>query len=246
MNNATLIYKIQYNNSSKELKLENQPLYLIDKITSNFKNDDDFINHYYNKERILNFIKDNGNTKGNVVIDYKKDVYEKEELKPLYDIKDIVIKEDLYNNNYSELEKARKLLFNSKNQIFARIILKSNIFKEELNRYIDLNEEEVRFATINDIEVKYINKRYFVSFKSLLVYRINNKKLGYLRNAYHDMLNILKKRITEKDNSTIYYFNRELRLLIDCYKELINNISVKNVRLYGFDKRILLNYRLVK
>ena len=57
MNNATLLYRISYNNYYDELKLESRSLFFIDRITSSFKNDDDFINHYYNKDEIKDFIK---------------------------------------------------------------------------------------------------------------------------------------------------------------------------------------------
>ena len=227
MNNATLVYKIDYN---KQLRLENRSLYLIDKITSSFKNDEDFIKHYYNKEEIYKFIKENGNQKGNLVIDYKKDQNIKEELKPLYNIKEgIVIDEDFYNNQITEIEKARKLLFNSKNQIFTRLLLSNKTLEFAFNKYIDLDIEEVKFCRNNNIKLKNVNDKFYVSFKSLLEYRVNSPKLGMIRNAYLDMLNILKNRIMQLDRNTFYFYNRELRLLIEKYKEMINIMTIKNI-----------------
>lgn len=241
MNNATLIYKINDNN---KLRLDSQPLYLIDKITSSFKNEEDFIKHYYNKDKIYQFIEDNNNIKGNIIIDFKKDINNKEELEPLYNLKeDIILRDNSYNNISTELEKARKLLFNSKNQLFTKLILKSNLFNKELDRYIDLDLEEAKYAYNNNLEIKKINNIYLISFKSLLLYRINNNKLGKLREAYQDMLNILKRRINEKSINEIYYYNRELRLLINEYKEIINNTSIKNLKVNNlFAKEI----RLIK
>ena len=240
MNNATLIYKINDNN---KLRLESYPLNLIDKITSSFKNEDDFINHYYNKEQIEKFVKDNNNVKGSIVIDFKKDLDYKEELKPLFNVnEEIVTKDDFYDNISTEIEKARKLLFNSKNQIFTKLILKSNLFSNELDRYVDLNEDEARYAINNNIDIKQINSLYLISFKTLLLYRINNNKLGKLRDAYQDMLNILKRRINEKDFNEVYFFNRELKLIINKYNDIIGDIVVKNLKVYNISKKELKKY----
>ena len=232
MNNATLLYRISYNNNYDELKLESRSLFFIDRITSSFKNDDDFINHYYNKDEIKDFIKKHNNIKGNIVIDYRKDFNNKETLLPLYNQKDnIVYKDDSYNDKISELEKARKLLFNSKNQLFTKLLFNSKLLKNELNRFVTLEDDEVKFAKTNNVEVALINNRYYISFTSLLKHRINSNKLGLLRNAYQDMLDVFKERIVQKDNNTLYYYNREFRLLIEKYNELINEISVKNLKI---------------
>lgn len=234
MNNALLIYRIQSNNTFKDLKLEHNSLYLIDKITSGFIDEKDFISHYYNKDKIYDFEKSNGNIKGSLIIDYRKNIEEKKELKPLYNIKDkIVINEDFYNNKITEIEKARKLLFNSKNQAFTKILLNSHLLDYELNRLIDLDDEEASYAFNNKLDVKLINNKYYTSFKSLLIHRINSNKLGILRNAYQDMLDVLKNRINEKDGSTFYYYNRELRLLINKYQDMICIMTVKNLKVHS-------------
>ena len=244
MYNATLVYRISYNNEFIKLKLENNSLYLIDKITSNFKNDDDFIRHYYNKNNIYKFIKEHNNVKGDIVIDYKKDINDKKELMPIYSSKDeIVLNEDYYENKLSEIEKARRLLFNSKNQLFTKLLLKSHILDLELNRMIDLDEDEAKFARSRNIKIKYINNKYYVDFKSLLLYRIYTDKLGTIRNAYQDMLDVLKNRICNRDKNTFYYYNRELKILIDKYNILVSRVSIKNLELYDIKRA---NYILAK
>ncbi len=231
MNNATLLYRISYNNKIDELRLENRSLFFIDRITSSFKNDNDFINHYYNKTLIHDFIRKHNYVKGNIVIDYKKGINDKEELLPLYNQKEFVVyKDDSYNNKLSELEKARKLLFNSKNQLFTKLLLKSHLFEDELDKYVTLEEDELKFAKSNNIEISIINNRYYVSFTSLLKHRINSPKLGILRNAYQDMLDVFKERIMKKDANVLYYYNRELRLLIEKYNDLVSEITINNLK----------------
>ena len=122
-------------------------------------------------------------------------------------------------------------MFNSKNQLFTKLLFNSKLLKNELNRFVTLEDDEVKFAKTNNVEVALINNRYYISFTSLLKHRINSNKLGLLRNAYQDMLDVFKERIVQKDNNTLYYYNREFRLLIEKYNELINEISVKNLKI---------------
>ena len=247
MNNATLYYRINYNNEDKELRLENQSLYLIDKITSDFKNEEDFITHYYNKDKIDSFIKENGNTRGSLYIKYTKNIKDKKELELLFDSDDkIVLNEDFYNNQITEIEKARKLLFNSKNQLFTKILLTSHILDTELNRMIDVNEEEKKYALNNGVEVKNVNNKYYVNFKELLYYRTRVVKLGILREAYQDMLDVLKDRIMKLDGGTFYFYNRELRLLIDRYKNMINLMTIKNFKINKSKISVLSKYCINK
>ena len=241
MNNATLLYRISYNNNYDDLRLENRSLFLIDRITSSFKNDEDFINHYYNKMEINKFIRNHNNIKGNLLIDYRNDINDKRELLPIYNQENIIYKDDSYNNKLSELEKARKLLFNSKNQMFTKLVLQSKIFEKELNRFVTLDNDEEKYAKANNVEISLINHRYYISFKSLLNHRINSVKLGILRNAYQDMLDILKEKITSKNSNTLYFYNREARLLMKKYYSLTSEISISNLKVRKmFNKKYIL------
>ena len=53
MNNATLTYVIKSSDEIKRLRLESESLFVVDRITSNYKNEKDFIDHYYNKEFLI-------------------------------------------------------------------------------------------------------------------------------------------------------------------------------------------------
>ena len=232
MNNATLTYIIKSNNDIKSLKLENESLFIVDRLTSNYKSEKDFLNHYYNKDKIDKFIKDNGNIEGKLVISYSLNVNNKEEIEPLYNSNEVFFfKDDPYENKITEVEKARKLLFNSKNQLFTRLILSNNTLDRELNRLIDLSYVEAQY--IKDLGIKpiQINNKNYVSFKTLFSYRINSPKLGLLRNAYQEMLNILKEKIMSLDYNSFYFYNRQLRIIIKKYYDLIKEISVDNLKI---------------
>ena len=236
MNNATLVYRVKYNNEYKDLVLEHNSLFSIDNKTSSFKNEKDFIENYCNKDKIFNFIKKNNNIKGKIIIDYRRSLNKKEILEPIFDNKDeIIFNEDYLNNKVTEIEKARKLLFNSKNQLFTKILLNSHLLDSELNRVFCLEDEEVKFAKNNGVNIKLYNNNYYVTFKELLVYRINSNKLGLFRNIYQDMLDILKEKLSKKDVNSFYFYNREIRLLIEKYNKYASSIFIKNINIKNID-----------
>lgn len=237
MNNATLMYVIKSQDEIKSIRLENESLYSVDMYTSQFKNQDDFIKNYPNKEKIYSFEKQNGAKDGKLVVSYAKSTKEKENIEPLFDNQeDFIFKDDPYEGRITEIEKARKLLFNSKNQLFARLILKNNTLGRELNKLIDLTNEENNFITKYGFKTVYVNNKYYISFKSLLEYRIKEEKLGYIRNAYQEMLDILKSRMMFLDDDTFYFYNRQLRIMIKKYKELISSLTVKNLKIKKIKK----------
>lgn len=230
MSNATLMYVVKNNNEIRNLRLENESLYFIDNYTRQFKNEEDFINNYRNKDKIYNFIKENGNNRGKLVISYALSVKDKKNLEPLYNSRDsFVFDEDPYEGKVTDIEKARKLLFNSKNQLFTKLILKRKILDKELNKYIDLTIDENNYIKEFGIKTLFINNKHYISFKSLFEYRIKSQKLGYIRKAYQDMLNILKNRIMQLDKNAFYYYNREIRVVMNEYYDLINEMTICNL-----------------
>ena len=88
MTNATLNYVIKIGNEVRTLNLYSEALYFIDRHTADYKNDSDFISHYYDKEKIENFIRENGNVEGNLSITYAMNVKQRKELPLLYNMKE--------------------------------------------------------------------------------------------------------------------------------------------------------------
>ncbi len=228
MNNATLMYVI----NDKSLRLESQPLFLVDKYTCGFKNDNDFINNYYNKDKIYKFISDNNNKIGKLVVSYARGYNAKESLTPLYDTDNKFVSNDNpYEGVYTEVEKARRLLFNSKGQLFTRLILSSNLFGDMMENLIDLTLKEKECLDFYDIDSLYINGVYYATFRSLLQFRIKTYRLGYLRGAYEDMIDSIKADIFKMNNNDFYFYNRQLRILINKYNSLLNTFFVKNLKI---------------
>ncbi|MBR4672679.1 MAG: hypothetical protein IKO78_05735 [Bacilli bacterium] len=244
MNKATLNYVINVGNKEKILRLETEPLYSMDRHTSPYRDEKDFIAHYYNKDKILNFIRDNGNVEGHLAITYAKSVVSKEEIPILFNIKeDLVFEDDPYEGKITEVEKARKLLFNSKNQLFTRLVLSLGILSEFLNKLIDLTEKEASFVRKQGINIINYNDKFYIRFRDLFKYRLKTRKLGYLRLVYEDMLAEIKREITELDDNDFYYYSRQMKYAMTRYNGLIGELSVKNLKLRRMKNT---SYRLIK
>ena len=114
MKKAFLNYVINSSNGIKKMIVEADSLDYIDSITSKYNNDFEFIKASNKKLKIIDFIKENGNKKGKLEIEYAIDINQKIDLPVFYNYPNrIVLDDDFMNNDVSEIEKARKLLFNS-------------------------------------------------------------------------------------------------------------------------------------
>ena len=236
MSNATLMYVINNGKDTRNLRLITESLFNLDKYTCNFKNEDDFINNFQKKNDIEKFILENGK-KGHILINYAKSVTEKEQILPLFNSKDIFIfKDDPYEGKITEVEKARRLLFNSKNQLFIKLVLSFKIIDKVLSNLIEINDKEYDQLVKYNFHPSYINYRYYIDYKSLFEYRLHVNKLGCIRNCYEEMLDDLKTRMMELDGNSYYYYNRQLRIAINVYNEMINkelfikNLKIKNLK----------------
>ncbi|MBR1385901.1 MAG: hypothetical protein IJ568_03615 [Bacilli bacterium] len=229
MNNATLSYVIGSENNIRRLNLESENLFNVDKYTSRFKNEEDFISHYYYKDKIDNFIKENGKN-GRLVVSYTSGVNNRKDLVPLFNTNsNFIFRDDPYLGKITDVEKSRRLLFNSKNQLFTKLILSYKTFDNFLDNLIDITDEEKKCLESFGIETTIVSDINYVSFRGLFDYRLRVGKLGFLRNLYEDMINSIKKDIMSFDSNQFYLYNRELRIVIDKYYTLINYYSVKNL-----------------
>ena len=154
MEKATINYIINTRDGSKILPLDQASLYYIDIYTSKYKDETDFIKNHPNRDKILNFIDSNNGKKGKLYLSYTVDLYKKRNIPLMYNNSDqIVLEDDSLNGKVSEIEKARRLLFNSKNQLFTRLLVRCSTFKETFEYHILISEEEYLFAKRNGIDV---------------------------------------------------------------------------------------------
>ena len=239
MNNATLEYVISDNSGTRNILLESGSLFNVDQFTCDFKNENDFISKYQHKDIIYKFIKSNNNTKGRILIKYKKNEKEDKEILPLFNAKDIFI----YNNDsITDLEKAKRLLYNSKNQLFIKLAFSENTFDSFLNNLLDLTSEEALFLSDLGYKIYYINGKNYISFKTLLEYRLNVLDLNIIKKTFIRMLDSLTKSIFKLDDDEYYFYNRQIRLLLDKYYDITAVMSIKNFKIVKINKKF--NYVL--
>ena len=212
----------------KELMLYKDNLSNIDKITSNYKNANELKKNESIAEKVSQYGK--GIKNGEFTISYLGG-YKKKIIKPLFnDSMEIILTDDLFKNRVSETEKARKLLFNSKKQIFSRAIYKSNSINDSLNIELKLTEEERNTLLYAGVEVFEYNYRYYVSIKELIKYRYTHNKLGIVRPIYESALDAWKKEIGKLNEDELYFYSRELRLLLNDYINYTKNLTVNNLK----------------
>lgn len=241
MKKATLNYVISDVSGEKSLILENSSLYDIDMYTSQYKGDIDLINSYYNPEKIRNFLRENPGKVGNVRVFYAKNIQSKQKLLPLYDSKrEICMYDDINNGNYTEIELARKLLFNSQGQLFTRLLLSSDFIPETFDYKLSISFHEYLLAKKKGLIVEQQNDSYYISFSELFKYRLANKKLGSLRELYEDMLDAWKDNLMNLNDDDFYYYSRQLRILMNKYEKMkLKHISVNNLKVSKKRKSIV-------
>lgn len=234
MKKAVLNYVIKdQNNKYIYFPIETSSLYQMDYFTSQFKNDSELIRECPKRDQILEFIRVNGNEKGKLVISYVSGVYSKKDIPILYDDpKEIFMNDDYINGETSEVEKARKLLFNSQGQFFAKLLLSSKEIPECYNYRFSLSFQEYLAALKNNVVVDKRDDGYFVDFKELLKYRATHRKLGALRTVYEDMLDVWKSKLDSLSDEDYYYYSRQLRMIYNKYENVKNrNLSISNLNI---------------
>ncbi len=209
---------------NQPVTLESGSLFYIDEITKKY-NSIDSLKALYNSKEIGN--------DDNIKLYYIKDFETKEELPILInDEKPIQLYNNLYENIESEIEKSRKLLFNSKNKMFIKMFLNDKSFSETLNFSINVSFEEYKYCTKCGLSIYENNGNYYVRTLDLFKYISNSNKYGKLRGMFEDSLDLWKRRITSSDSDKIYYYSRNLRILKNkYYKKVKGIINIKNLNI---------------
>ena len=230
MKKATLNYIID----DYIMQIETGPLYYIDEYTSQYKDNFELVKGNPKRELIYKFIREHNNKNGDIKVHYSPNIAEKEELPVIYkDNSKISIEKDEYS--LTDIEKARRLLFTSKDQLFARLFLSSNIINQTIGYELAISEYEYILTKKNGLSPIIDENKFYISFYELIKYRMNSKKLGSIRQIYEEMLNIWETNMEEYNYEDTYYYSRELRLLMDKYNKIknkdkaISNLVIGNV-----------------
>ena len=238
MSMATLNYITKDN---KILILNRASLMEIDRHTRCFKSKKEVFDKYKNK--IESFEK---NIDGDLKIFYYKNETRKEVIPLLYkQSSPLYIKDDYITNNISEIEKVKRLIFNSKGDIFIRLLLRHDILSKYTYYYFEVMDNEYKVLSDLNIKTIYKDKAFYVRIDELLKYKMNHKKLGSLRNIFDSIISSWKSNIESLNEEELYFISREFRLLISEYDKLkIEVINIKDLIVF---KNILKveNYKLV-
>ena len=227
----------------KILTLNSSSLYEIDKHTRCFNNAKEIISKYKNKINTLN----EENLDGILKIFYYKSQTEKEVIPIMYkQSSPIYIKDDYITNNISEIEKAKRLLFNSKSDLFISLFLNHKILRTYSYYYFEVMDFEQKI--LNDANVSTIirDNIFYVRLDSLLKYKLINKKLGPVRNIYESILDAWKANIESMDEDELYFISRQMRLLFCEYDVLRKKIiNICKLKVHKNTLLIIDNYKLL-
>lgn len=235
MKDTTLQYVVFTEAQEKKtISLEFTSLYYIDHYTSKFKDEKEFIENYPNKDKIYDFISKNNPRSGRFSLLYTTNYNTREELPLVFGVsEDIVLKDDYNTNVVSEIERARKLILDSKSQLFIRLFLSNNSILPTIDYNLSISYLESLKLKKLGITILISEDEYYVNFYDILKYRANNKRLGFIRNLLEDLLDLWKEKIFDLPTESFYFYSRQMKLLIKHYIEICRqNISVKNVKLY--------------
>ena len=227
MSIATLVYTL--GDSLNEEKLLSGSLRQIDNCTRLYTDEIEMRNGTEFKYRIDCYLQlnsaTNPNNKGSFKLYFIEDNAKKEEMGILYDdTKAIVTKlNNLYGDpTTSEVERARKLLFSSKDKIFLKEIMKEDWFRDTTGCVIKLKTLEAKELIKSGFKPLSRDGEYYTTTEDILGYSLSKDRLGFMRDLVEDTLEIWKEKLEEQSEDILYYYSRNLRRSINKYYRIIN------------------------
>ena len=230
---AILIYSIKNDDNTMDyINLEDSNLHAIDELKN--------IPKY--KEQIDRFLKQKQKIdSGEIKLFYIENKDYKEELKILLNEKNsLKINKDITNETITEFEKARKLLWSSKNNKYLKLFLKNDRLKDTLNFMIKIqNKKEYKLLKDHGMMIKLYQNSLYTSVIDILRLKLILHNVTYMREIYEETLESWRKYL-EDDNMSLdnkYYYGRELKFLYEEYKNYLKraekSFKIKNLQLYN-------------
>lgn len=240
---AILIYSIKNDDNTMDyINLEDSNLHAIDKLTSKYASIDELKNIPKYKEQIDRFLKQKQKIdSGEIKLFYIENKDYKEELKILLNEKNsLKINKDITNETITEFEKARKLLWSSKNNKYLKLFLKNDRLKDTLNFMIKIqNKKEYKLLKDHGMMIKVYQNSLYTSVIDILRLKLILHNVTYMREIYEETLESWRKYL-EDDNMSLdnkYYYGRELKFLYEEYKNYLKraekSFKIKNLQLYN-------------
>ena len=240
---AILIYSIKNDDNTMDyINLEDSNLHTIDILTSKYASIDELKNIPKYKEQIDRFLKQKQKIdSGEIKLFYIENKDYKEELKILLNEKNsLKINKDITNETITEFEKARKLLWSSKNNKYLKLFLKNDRLKDTLNFMIKIqNKKEYKLLKDHGMMIKLYQNSLYTSVIDILRLKLILHNVTYMREIYEETLESWRKYL-EDDNMSLdnkYYYGRELKFLYEEYKNYLKraekSFKIKNLQLYN-------------
>ena len=158
-------------------------------------------------KRNENYIRDyNNNFQGEFVVAFIMDS-EKREYLPLLIKKynKIRTRTSALEEVKSEVERARKLLFRSKDKLFLRRMLRDERFSDTTDFDIRLKYPEYKEVVKKGMHPKQIDGSYYLTIHEILEYTLQTEKNGVMRGLVEDALEVWKENILALDDELLYY-----------------------------------------
>ncbi|MBR4262466.1 MAG: hypothetical protein IKQ35_03800 [Bacilli bacterium] len=229
MSMATLVYT--FGDPLNEEKLITGSLRQIDNCTRLYTDEVEMRNGSEFKYRIDSYIQrnsasiENSPNTGQFKIYFIEDNAKRDELRIIYDDPRPVITRlnNIYgDNSVSEVERARKLLFSSKNKLFLRQNMGEDWFRDTTGCLVKLKTLEVRELIGAGFKPLCRDGEYYLTIEDILEYSLGREKLGFMRDLVEDTLDIWKEKLEELDEDILYYYSRNLRMSINSYHSNMN------------------------
>lgn len=222
-----------HNDDNKVITLDSGALRYIDTITKSYKNEEELKNSDIYREKLKAYSNVYSNDNGKIVLSYIKNNEERLLLSPLYDDPDAIrTRTSSLEEVKSEVEKARKLLLNSKNQMFLTSFLLNKNLSSTTKATVKMTIDEYKIAKSEGLNVTAGDGEYRISINDVLKYRLKHKKLGPMRLLVEDTLEVWKKNMLSLNDEDLYFYSRELRLLLNEYnyrkipRRVVYNLSI--------------------
>ncbi len=146
------------------------------------------------------------------------------------------------------VEKYRKLLFDSKNQMASKLAIEDKILLPTFNFSVRLTEREFKICTqlglkchLRELPDGYANE---IKAEDLIRYRSIVGALGPLRPLMEDTLELWKNNLFSLSDEKLYYYSRQMLLDIDKYERLVRQpIGIKRLNVSNETENILANTR---
>jgi len=242
MSKAILSYTLdkKSNGDVHELILLTGTLRTIDNCTKSYSSIEEMRQSPEFQERINEFIKRNenyiknynDNYDGNFAVAFIVDSDKREYLPILIDDdKTIRTRTSALEDVKSEVEKARKLLFRSKDKLFVRKMLNDERFADTSDFDIKLKRDEYKEVVKKGFKPKFIDGEYYLTIHEILEYSLQVQKYGLMRGLVEDALEVWKENMLSLNDDLLYYYSRNLRVAINTYdKEKLGKKLVTNLK----------------